>query len=237
MKPKLSWVLLLTFLAVNLGFASPAKRHYSTHDYYIIEHDPQLSSLDDVANSLGVEVVEQTGELVHHWLVRVEKPSQRLSSREPIDPVIEKFERLRRQAESISDLHLSSRSTDALRARSIVSSVKHLSRQSLRHRVKRAPVALSPLDDPPPSSAAIALRLGIKDPLFPDQWHLINEEYPEHMVNVTGVWEMGITGKGVISAVIDDGLDYTSDDLAANFVSSIILLFGLLANANLSLVC
>ena len=23
--------------------------------------------------------------------------------------------------------------------------------------------------------------------------------------NVTGVWEMGITGKGVVSAVIDDG--------------------------------
>jgi hypothetical protein len=37
-------------------------------------------------------------------------------------------------------------------------------------------------------------------------------------MNVSGLWEMGITGRGVISALIDDGLDYTSDDLSANFV-------------------
>jgi subtilisin family serine protease len=43
------------------------------------------------------------------------------------------------------------------------------------------------------------------------------------MMNVTGLWKEGVTGKGVISALIDDGLDYESDDLKANFVS---LLFG-----------
>ena len=36
---------------------------------------------------------------------------------------------------------------------------------------------------------------------------------------VTPIWDMGITGKGVITALVDDGLDYNSDDLAANFVS------------------
>jgi subtilisin family serine protease len=38
-------------------------------------------------------------------------------------------------------------------------------------------------------------------------------------MNVTGLWKEGVTGKGVISALIDDGLDYESDDLKANFVS------------------
>jgi kexin len=38
-------------------------------------------------------------------------------------------------------------------------------------------------------------------------------------MNVTGLWEEGITGKGVISALVDDGLDYESEDLAQNFVS------------------
>ena len=38
------------------------------------------------------------------------------------------------------------------------------------------------------------------------------------MVNVTGLWKEGITGKGVISALLDDGLDYKSEDLKANFV-------------------
>ena len=38
-------------------------------------------------------------------------------------------------------------------------------------------------------------------------------------MNVTALWEEGITGEGIITAFVDDGLDYTSDDLAANFVS------------------
>jgi kexin len=38
------------------------------------------------------------------------------------------------------------------------------------------------------------------------------------MMNVTPVWDMGYTGKGVITALIDDGLDSESDDLKDNFV-------------------
>jgi kexin len=60
--------------------------------------------------------------------------------------------------------------------------------------------------------------------LFIQQWHLINEEYPEHMMNVTRLWEMGITGTGVITALVDDGLDYESEDLADNFVSAVLIL-------------
>ena len=43
--------------------------------------------------------------------------------------------------------------------------------------------------------------------------------HPEHMMNVTPVWDMGYKGKGVITALIDDGLDSDSDDLKDNFVS------------------
>jgi kexin len=38
-------------------------------------------------------------------------------------------------------------------------------------------------------------------------------------MNVTGLWKDGVTGKGVISALVDDGIDYESRDLAPNFVS------------------
>jgi kexin len=78
----------------------------------------------------------------------------------------------------------------------------------------------------PPSPAAnnsaisdAALKFNIRDPIFPDQWHLINDAIPSQMINVTPVWEAGITGKGVVAAMVDDGLDFTSDDLADNFVS------------------
>jgi hypothetical protein len=57
--------------------------------------------------------------------------------------------------------------------------------------------------------------------LFPQQWHLVNDEFPEHMMNATPVWEMGFTGKGIISSLVDDGLDYTSEDLVDNFVRRI----------------
>ncbi|KAF9078368.1 peptidase S8/S53 domain-containing protein [Rhodocollybia butyracea] len=87
------------------------------------------------------------------------------------------------------------------------SPIKSLTPQVLRQRTKRAP----------PPTSDVASRLGIQDPLFPDQWHIINTESPDHMMNITGLWEEGYTGLGVISSLIDDGLDYTSEDLADNF--------------------
>ncbi|KAJ2876296.1 pheromone processing endoprotease [Coemansia aciculifera] len=66
----------------------------------------------------------------------------------------------------------------------------------------------------------------IADPLFPTQWHLVNTKEIGHDINVTGVWHQGklyhiegrgITGAGVTVALIDDGLDYSSEDLLENF--------------------
>jgi kexin len=59
--------------------------------------------------------------------------------------------------------------------------------------------------------------LGIKDPIFRDQWHLINTIQPGHDINVTGVWLDGITGAGIATAVVDDGLDMDSRDLKPNY--------------------
>ncbi|OBA19290.1 hypothetical protein METBIDRAFT_33480 [Metschnikowia bicuspidata var. bicuspidata NRRL YB-4993] len=60
-------------------------------------------------------------------------------------------------------------------------------------------------------------KLGIEDPLFLQQWHLINTNYPGHDVNVKKVWYDGIRGKGITVAIVDDGLDYESPDLLENF--------------------
>jgi len=217
----LPWILVLALLANPTVLAlSPAKRNYSSHDYYILEHDPQLSSLDDVIRQLGLdlEVVEQVGQLLDHWLVRAEKPVSGLPSRETSDRVLDAFENLRSQAASMRDPHLSLRSSENRNIPDIVKSVKYLSPQIPRQRAKRAPPPIQPPEEDESSASAVARRLGITDPLFSEQWHIVNDEYPEHMMNVTGVWEMGITGKGVITAMVDDGVDYTSKDLAANFV-------------------
>ncbi|KAG6916650.1 hypothetical protein DXG01_005936 [Tephrocybe rancida] len=209
--------LVVSLLALKFALGSTTPRTYDSHHYYAVEYNPRAyggASLDDVMHSLGVEKVEKIGSLEHHWLVRAPKPIgsdlvRRGESLEERDPVTEKFQLLRDRASS----RFSARSEDGMRAREVVNSVQHLERQVLRQRSKRAP----PPVRQPASSESVKQRFGLKDPAFPKQWHLVNDEYPDHMMNVAPVWDMGITGKGVIAAVVDDGLDFTSDDLSPNF--------------------
>ncbi|CAK9301518.1 unnamed protein product [Gordionus sp. m RMFG-2023] len=59
------------------------------------------------------------------------------------------------------------------------------------------------------------------DPLFGDQWYLKNtgqnggKKYLD--LNVEAAWAMGVTGKNVTTAIMDDGIDYTHPDLRENF--------------------
>ena len=97
----------------------------------------------------------------------------------------------------------------------------YLERQVLAELVKHAP----PPPVSPPTAQEVADRLQLKDPLFTEQWHLINDEYPEHMMNTTPVWDMGFSGKGVLVSYIDDGLDNETDDLKDAFVRIFPFLF------------
>lgn len=63
----------------------------------------------------------------------------------------------------------------------------------------------------------VADELKIEDPLFIEQWHLMNTRFPGHDVNVSGLWLEGIAGKGIVTALVDDGLDFTSPDLKDSF--------------------
>jgi kexin len=204
------WSLLTATLLLPLPVfsASYAKRSYQSHNYYVLEHHP-YAPLDELTSLLGVELVEPLRNLPDFWLVRAEKPPVNARSDSPgSDPVLARYNYLRSN-------HLSQRSQKL----ALVDSIKYLSPQTPRQRVKRAPPPIRP--SPFESASQVAERLAIADPLFPEQWHLVNEEFPENTMNVTGVWEMGFTGKGVLSSLIDDGLDYTSDDLAENFVRTL----------------
>jgi len=197
--------------------ADARRRSFDTHNYYVLEHDPRVGpSLSQVTARLGVQVVERAGELDNLWVVRIlkEHPSTSPIKRD------EDHDRVFAALAALRSTH-SARDPNRLMARSIADSVKHLARQELRQRVKRAPPPVRPGDEASahPLAQAIIDKLGIHDPQFTQQWHLINEKYPEHAMNVTRLWENGITGSGVITALVDDGLDYESEDLAANFVS------------------
>ena len=198
---------------------APAKRSYSIHDYYVLEHDPFLSlSPQDCADALGLEVVEQVGELDNHWLVRTlnNAPSKRSSDG---DPILQRLAALRRVEKPPPLLQLRSPSD----VRRLTRSIRSLEPQIPRMRVKKRAPTPFPEPAPPPVTPTkadrIAQQLGIIDPIFHDQWHLANPDHPAYDLNVSGLWSQGVAGKGVYTAVVDDGLDSTSEDLAANFVS------------------
>ncbi|OCB86705.1 hypothetical protein A7U60_g6164 [Sanghuangporus baumii] len=195
-------------VSVSSSVSHPTKRDYDSYDYFVLEHDPTVP-LRDVLDTLNLELVEQAGQLRDHWLLRRPRHAG-IHSRE-----VEVLDALVRKRSL--DPTLYSYKPEILR---ISRSVKHLARQIPRKRVKRDD---SLLREPQAgdwtnmTSKVIAEREGITDPLFGDQWHLVNDENPVHMVNVAPVWDMGITGEGIISALVDDGLDFESDDLAPNF--------------------
>lgn len=75
----------------------------------------------------------------------------------------------------------------------------------------------SPVDSSMEPLKEAELKLNIHDPLFEKQWHLINTNFPGNDVNATGLWYENITGHGVVAAIVDDGLDYESEDLKDSF--------------------
>ena len=54
------------------------------------------------------------------------------------------------------------------------------------------------------------------DPLYTKQWHLHNIRHKIDC-NVTGVWDNGIAGRGVVVAVVDDGVQWNHPDLLENY--------------------
>lgn len=59
------------------------------------------------------------------------------------------------------------------------------------------------------------------DPLFSKEWYIRNTGQAEGVkdldLNVLSAWSQGITGKGVTTAIMDDGIDYLHPDLSKNY--------------------
>lgn len=60
------------------------------------------------------------------------------------------------------------------------------------------------------------------DELWPQEWYLIdtrngNTELPKLDLNVIPVWNLNITGRGIVVSVLDDGLEHTHRDIKRNY--------------------
>ncbi|KAI8973037.1 peptidase S8/S53 domain-containing protein [Pilobolus umbonatus] len=190
-------MLRLTTAIVLLLSCSLIDCHYTGkrdpgRDYYTIhvpDGDEQVAA--QISHDLGTQFEGRVGEIDTYYMLSAPQ------SRKRDDPVLSLFHEYQHKTLSKRD--------------SLWSRVKTIDKQVPKKRVKRGPI-------PPKDKVDLtAETLGIKDPMFREQWHLINTVTPGNDINVTGVWEQGITGKGINVAILDDGLDYESEDLIDNF--------------------
>ena len=210
----LALLSLIPLLSTVLARSNPHARTYDTHQYYTLELSTQsLEFAKSTAESLGVELVEQLGELDGHWLVRVPGSTPLHNSTTATllqsDPIVKRWHGLRkRQTRSSQQPKL-----------------RFLTPLTLRQRAKRDGFHMPPrrhhgLQSRDETEFLYAQNdLGIADPMLNLQWHLINTQEKDVELNVTGLWGRNITGTGVRVALIDDGLDFDSNDLKDNFVS------------------
>jgi kexin len=219
---------LSAWLSASLlaGCAYAHVRNHDENDYFTL-HLRESADPYEVARRLGLQFEGQVGQLHHHFTFSCPKGK----CEEVEGSLYEHQQRKRRRRRSVQDASIPVRRQISHNLGGILWSDK----QQLRKRhVKKIPlpppnVVRSPQAAAPEKGDAetvqqakarldkIADELDIQDPIFKEQWHLFNTLQAGHDLNVTGVWLKGITGNGSISAVIDDGLDFNSDDLKDNF--------------------
>ncbi|KAL1892666.1 pheromone processing endoprotease [Sporothrix stenoceras] len=214
---KLSAALLgLAGLASVASSFRSVHRNHDTNDYYVLHLDPETSP-GQVALHLGLTHEGQLGELEDHHVFSSDKTEHDVVKRELT-------ERKRRKRDF----------PNTLASRNALDGILFAEKQVLRKPWEKRvvpPRDLSPprtlqtkADQANPAAVAklnrVADTLGIKDPIFNAQWHLINTLYPGHDVNVTDIWLQGITGQNTTVAIVDDGLDMYSNDLKPNYYAA-----------------
>lgn len=196
----------------GLGLAAVAGAshfHHDSSDFYILHLDADTNP-EHVALRLGLAHEGPFGELPDHHIFKGDKADHDLVTSEL------KARRRRKRDLALSDPDVLDRvrfsEKQRLRAPWEKRTIPDFFGPFLKSRAEET-------DDPAvlATQKTVMATLGISDPIFTEQWHLLNTVQPGHDVNITGVWLQGITGKNATVAIVDDGLDMHSDDLKDNF--------------------
>ncbi|CAG8036553.1 unnamed protein product [Penicillium salamii] len=206
-------------IAATLGLAGAVAgnlhpRSQESRDFFALHLD-DTTSPSHIAQVLGARHEGQIGELDGHHTFSLPR-GQSIETDTLLDDLRAK-RKLRRRSGAID-----TQSDDPLHG--VLWSHKLApARQRLHKRLPPVSVPYETLDKRKVDAQAAAAQknvmstLGINDPIFKEQWHLLNTLQPGHDLNVTGLWLEGITGEGIATAVVDDGLDMDSNDLKPNY--------------------
>lgn len=218
---KLPWSILGLLLLPASEAAQRLRptRDYDAYDYYAVHVKAGIDARE-VSDSLGLQYEGPLGELDNHHIFYT---SQRQHEYDHVKSEIRSLEQRRRKRE------------EGALSPHILDNIRFSQKQELHKRfplVKRGYEQVH-VDESEPlyrrqqaaedySEAVeigmkIAQNLSITDPIFHEQWHLYNPRQLGHDINVTGVWQQGVTGKGSTVCIVDDGLDMDSDDLKPNY--------------------
>ncbi|KAI0882156.1 peptidase S8/S53 domain-containing protein [Annulohypoxylon maeteangense] len=190
----------------GLGTASVQRRNFDSNDYYVL-HLERDAQPDLIASRLGLRHEGQLGQLPGHHIFSTSKAEVDIVRRAVQD---------RRRKRSLGGVD-------------IIDGVKASHKQKLRAPMQKRIIPPPPAGYTPPKRAdqpdaatvekqkSVMQTLSISDPIFNEQWHLLNTVQLGHDVNVTGVWLAGVTGKNATVAIVDDGLDMYSNDLKPNY--------------------
>jgi kexin len=208
MKLSIAWLAAAWLHPCLAEISSSTNRDYDKYDYYAVKLDT-LHTPHELAEHVGFEYV---GPWVVHDDVHVFQAP--LHTDDLIQAKLGELEVERLQKRGMGHHVL-----DSLRY-----GQKQIRRQRL---VKRSaiPHVLHKRADAAVEAAiaernTIAKTLNIQDPIFNEQWHLFNTPKPGNDLNVTGVWLQGITGKNATVCIVDDGLDFNSEDLKDNYFAA-----------------
>nr|AJD23196.1 kex protein [Onygena corvina] len=219
---KLRNVLQLMSLIVGASAANVSlnRRDHGTHDYFAVHLHSSISPLE-VERLLGARHEGQIGELDGHHTFSF--PKERSGD---LEHILEDLQRRGHQRRSLEarGVYADREGLNGILWSEKLRPSKHLYKRVPPPNLPSGPIAINARSpDGPDNQAAIARqneiasKLNIKDPMFKEQWHLFNTVHPGNDLNVTGLWLEGITGKGIISAIVDDGLDMYSNDLKDNY--------------------
>jgi kexin len=208
-----SWIsLLLQLSTLELALAASPPllrpRDYHSKEYYALQLRPSARP-EEMAEHLGLQFEGQIGQLNDHYLFSGPKTDE---------DVVHEF-RWRRKRDSsgvdANDLIMFSekQTPKKLEKRTVIPPPPpHLKeKRQFWGGMRSDQNLLQGMMD-------IGQKLNIHDPIFLEQWHLMNTVDKGHDVNVTGLWLEGITGHNSTVAIVDDGLDMYSEDLKGNYV-------------------
>ncbi|CDM37937.1 hypothetical protein DTO013E5_7217 [Penicillium roqueforti] len=209
---------IVSGITATLGLAGAVSanlhpRSQETRDFFALQLD-DTTSPSHIAQILGARHEGQIGQLDGHHTFSL--PREQTPQFDTLLNDLRTRRKLRRRSGAIG-------SSDDPLDKILWSHKIAPARQRLQKRLPPVSVPYKSLDKRE-DAQAVAFRkdamstLGITDPIFKEQWHLINTKQPGHDLNVTGLWLEGITGKGVATAVVDDGLDMDSYDLKPNYL-------------------